>query len=120
MGMIYQLSTKNFLFDSTIPNDINWMGDGWSIVPLNYQRDISENFPFIEVETSYINDVNYVTSVQLLPKPELEQLEPPASQVDEITMLNKKVEALSERNDFLEDCIAEMAGVVYNYNTYSF
>lgn len=30
-------------------------------------------------------------------------------------ILTAQVNALSERNEFLEDCIAEMAGQVYNY-----
>lgn len=31
----------------------------------------------------------------------------------ERTLLKAQIQALSERNDFLEDCMAEMAGIVY-------
>lgn len=31
----------------------------------------------------------------------------------ENTLLKAQVQALSDRNDFLEDCIAEMAGLIY-------
>ena len=29
------------------------------------------------------------------------------------TLLKAQIQALSDRNDFLEDCVAEMAGIVY-------
>ena len=34
--------------------------------------------------------------------------------VDEVTLLRAQVQALSDRNEFMEDCIAEMAMMVYN------
>lgn len=34
--------------------------------------------------------------------------------VDTITLLKAQLQAQTERSDFIEDCIAEMAGVVYN------
>lgn len=33
---------------------------------------------------------------------------------DTITLLKAQLQAQTERSDFIEDCIAEMAGVVYN------
>ena len=33
--------------------------------------------------------------------------------IDETELLKAQVKALSERNDFMEDCIAEMAELVY-------
>ena len=33
--------------------------------------------------------------------------------MDEIDLLKKQLKAASDQNDFLEDCIAEMAGIVY-------
>jgi hypothetical protein len=35
------------------------------------------------------------------------------AQEKERTLLKAQIQALSDRNDFLEDCIAEMAGIVY-------
>lgn len=34
--------------------------------------------------------------------------------VDDIALLKAQLKAQTERSDFIEDCIAEMAGVVYN------
>lgn len=34
--------------------------------------------------------------------------------VDDIFLLKAQLKAQTERSDFIEDCIAEMAGVVYN------
>ncbi len=33
--------------------------------------------------------------------------------IDEVTLIRAQVQALSDRNDFMEDCIAEMAMLVY-------
>ncbi len=35
-------------------------------------------------------------------------------QPDELTLLRAQVRALSDRNEFMEDCIAEMAMLVYS------
>ena len=37
----------------------------------------------------------------------------PTAQEKERTLLKAQIQALSDRNDFLEDCMAEMAGIVY-------
>lgn len=42
-----------------------------------------------------------------LPTPE------PTAEEKERTLLKAQIQALSDRNDFLEDCVAEMAGIVY-------
>lgn len=42
-----------------------------------------------------------------LPAPE------PTAEEKERTLLKAQIQALSDRNDFLEDCMAEMAGIVY-------
>ena len=34
--------------------------------------------------------------------------------IDDIVLLKAQLKAQTERSDFIEDCIAEMAGVVYN------
>lgn len=39
--------------------------------------------------------------------------ESPPKQSD-ISIVGKQIQALSDRSDFLEDCIAEMATLVYN------
>lgn len=37
----------------------------------------------------------------------------PTVEEKERTLLKAQIQALSDRNDFLEDCMAEMAGIVY-------
>ena len=37
----------------------------------------------------------------------------PTAEEKERTLLKAQIQALSNRNDFLEDCVAEMAGIVY-------
>ena len=37
----------------------------------------------------------------------------PTEEEKERTLLKAQIQALSDRNDFLEDCVAEMAGIVY-------
>ena len=37
----------------------------------------------------------------------------PPDPMEEIDLLKKQLKAASDQNDFLEDCIAEMAGIVY-------
>lgn len=37
----------------------------------------------------------------------------PTAEERERTLLKAQIQALSDRNDFLEDCMAEMAGIVY-------
>ena len=37
----------------------------------------------------------------------------PPDPLEEIDLLKKQLKAASDQNDFLEDCIAEMAGIVY-------
>lgn len=43
-----------------------------------------------------------------------EPVEPqPTQEEKEKTLIKAQIQALSERNDFLEDCVAEMASIVY-------
>ena len=44
---------------------------------------------------------------EALPAPE------PTAEEKERKLLKAQIQALSDRNDFLEDCVAEMAGIVY-------
>lgn len=38
----------------------------------------------------------------------------PESSIDEIALLRAQIQAMSDRNDFIEDCIAEMAMQLYS------
>ena len=86
-------------------------------VDRNNGRILSATFPEYAPETSPqveslpdgdISDYRYVEGEYVydpLPK----ESEP----IDEVTLLRAQVQALSDRNDFMEDCIAEMAMLVY-------
>lgn len=37
----------------------------------------------------------------------------PTAEEKEKTLMNAKIQALTDRNEFLEDCVAEMAAIVY-------
>lgn len=41
---------------------------------------------------------------------------PPAPEPDERVLLKEQLKSLDERNDFLEECIVEMANIIYNQN----
>ena len=49
-------------------------------------------------------------SVYVEPKPEDPQ---PTEKEKEKTLMKAQIKALGDRNDFLEDCVAEMASIVY-------
>lgn len=50
-----------------------------------------------EMDTDYVNQ----------PDPE------PSKEEKEKTLMNARIQALTDRNEFIEDCIAEMAAVIY-------
>lgn len=92
--------------------------DGWAV--LQDTMD-TPNFPFGEVTAEGINGVMTVTNWTPLPIPEPEpEPEPEPTPEERIAALeaeNKtlkaQVSAQSDQMDFYEDCIAEMATVVY-------
>lgn len=93
---------------STVP-------DGWAVIPDSIA--IPDTFPFVIIEV----DGQTVTSMTAgtVPEPEPEP-EPEPSTEDRVAALeaeNKtlkaQVSAQSEQMDFYEECIAEMASVVY-------
>ena len=52
-------------------------------------------------------------SVYVEPKPEDPQPPQPTKEEKEKTLMKAQIKALGDRNDFLEDCVAEMASIVY-------
>lgn len=92
--------------------------DGWAVIPDGME---TENFPFGNVAVEEINGVMTVTSwtpgVMPEPEPEPEPVKSIYDRVNELESENKlltaKTEAQSDQLDFYEDCIAEMASIVY-------
>lgn len=93
--------------------------EGWAILPADMD---TPNFPFgtVTVDDSTPPVVTSWTAGEM-PPPEPEPEPDPGPTVEdridaleaENTLLKAQIQAQSDSNDFLEDCIAEMATVVY-------
>ncbi len=88
--------------------------DGWAVVPDDME---THNFPFGEVEATDVDAVMTVTkwTPGIMPEPEPE---PPTPKTNaeleaENKLLKAQVEALSGQIDFQEECLVEMASIVY-------
>ena len=96
---------------STIP-------DGWAVIPDGME---TTNFPFGEVTVDETKIPPVVTgwTAGTIPEPEPEPEPTPTTEErvaaleNENDMLKAHVRAQSDQMDFYEDCIAEMAAVVY-------
>ena len=96
---------------STIPS-------GWAVIPDSME---TPNFPFGEVEVAEINGVMTVTkwTAGTVPEPEPEPEPEPTTEERvaaleaENKLLKEQVSAQADQAEFYEDCIAEMATVVY-------
>lgn len=92
--------------------------NGWAIIP--YGMD-TPNFPFGSITVDETQTPPVVTSWTPLPIPEPEPEPAPAPTTEdrvaaleaENKTLKAQVSAQSEQMDFYEECIAEMASVVY-------
>lgn len=92
--------------------------DGWAVIHDGME---TPNFPFGEVEVAKINGVMTVNkwTAGTIPEPEPEpELEPTteervAALEAENKLLKEQVSAQADQAEFYEDCIAEMAMVVY-------
>lgn len=92
--------------------------DGWAVIPDGME---TPNFPFGEVEVAEINGVMTVTkwTAGTIPEPEPEPKPDPTTEdrvaalEAENKLLKEQVSAQADQAEFYEDCIAEMATVVY-------
>ena len=92
---------------------------GWAMIPDGFA--VPSTFPFVGIETELIEGVCTVTSMTdgIVPEHDPEPGNVPtidervAGLEAENAMLKAQVNAQSEQMDFYEDCIAEMAMVVY-------
>ena len=68
--------------------------------------------PVLPPKNGYVEDVDPEGNhyYRKLPDPVGDQLKSLESEND---LLKQQIKAASDQNDFLEDCIAEMAGIVY-------
>ncbi len=81
--------------------------DGWLYVMPEAEENIREYYPNYNFETGYVNKQLVVT------KSEWNGIEPEPITPEEPKM-NPQIAALSSQYDILEDCVIELASVVYS------
>lgn len=103
--MIYAIlneihDTVENVAESYMALDTNWIQ-----VPTNAPVSIGD---------TYDGRMFYSPEGELRVAPEVEATQTRVKELEEENVLKTaQIQALSDRNDFLEDCIAEMAGLVY-------
>ena len=66
----------------------------------------------VQIGDTYENGAFYHEGARVMSR--LEQTEAEhAAYAEKLKLQEAQIQALSDRNDFMEDCVAEMAGVVY-------
>ena len=109
MSMVINLKSKSLQSQSHRPDGENWMGDGWVSVPKNLEKSALLYAPFCELVLSE----GRLTGIIPLEKPELPTQPNIGDLMEENKLLKAQLQAQTERSDFIEDCIAEMAMSVY-------
>ena len=117
MRIIEIAALENGAHNNQSGNTLSLVPDGWAILPDDME---TPNFPFGDIT---VDDQTppVVTSWTPLPIPEPEpEPEPDPTTEDRVAALESEnktlkaqVSAQSEQMDFYEECIAEMAAVVY-------
>lgn len=68
--------------------------------------------PILPPKDGYIEVIDPITKEHVyVPTPATKR---ETQKDEEINLLKQQLKAASDQNDFLEDCIAEMAGIVYS------
>lgn len=87
---------------------------GWALIPDGMELP---EFPFGEVEAEVDKEIGLMAVTKWIPGkcplPEIPKNIIIPDLQKENTLLKAQVKAMSERSDFIEDCIAEMATKVY-------
>lgn len=89
--------------------------NGWAVIPEG--MNIPDTFPFVDIEVDGQIVISMTAGTVPDPEPEPEPEPTVYECVSELKSENKllkaQLQAQTDRTDFLEDCIAEMASVVY-------
>ena len=111
MSVIVNIKTRNLEYQSHRRYPENWMGGGWIAVPPELEARARACCPYCELEI----ENGALVDITPLERPEPAEPEPDGLEIlqAENRMLKAQVDALSEQQAFYEDCIAEMASVVY-------
>lgn len=110
--MIYNKNTKDWQCWRGIENPNYWKEweDPW--IPVvqgkELEKTVEEWYPncefIIGTQDPYGECVTEIRTIGEKPKPQLQQKDP----------IEAKIQALTDNQDFLEDCLVEMASLVYN------
>lgn len=76
-------------------------------------REIPSNTPVQIGDTMDMNNAYYDPEGNLRLSPEVKTYSEKLQLEKDITLKNAQIKALTDRNEFLEDCMAEMATIVY-------
>lgn len=76
-------------------------------------REIPSNTPVQIGDTMGMNNAYYDPEGNLRLSPEVKTYSEKLQLEKDITLKNAQIKALTDRNEFLEDCMAEMAAIVY-------
>ena len=96
-------------------DDVSYQLPGWAVLPKSFSDVWTKNKPFVKLTVNMLGEITDMVAgkeVEMdIPTPSI----PPsnAELEEENKRLKEQMQALSDQNDFLESCIAEMAGVVY-------
>lgn len=95
------------MYISLLKNNLTTVGD----FQLSDEECILSISMTEEYDPAYIYQLLPNGSIIKTPIPEPEPVQPTTE--DRVKLLEQQLQAASDQNDFLEDCIAEMAGIVY-------
>lgn len=110
MSIIINKSTKAIQFQSHRPEGDNWMGNDWVLVPKDLEQLALSSAPYCELvfdKVGILVEIKPTEKPQTTPEPDISIL------ISENKLLKAQIKAQTERSDFIEDCIAEMATQVY-------
>jgi hypothetical protein len=99
-------------------DNITAVPDGWAVIPHGFI--VPTSFPFVAIETEKVDGIETVTNMiggvipEVDPEPVVPTIDERLTSLEsENAILKAQINAQSEQMDFYEDCIAEMAMMVY-------
>ena len=103
--MTYAILNEEHTMVENIAESYIALNENWIQVPANVDIYIGDIFD---------GKMFYDPQGKMRVSPEIEQAQIKIKELEEDnTLKTAQIQALSDRNDFLEDCIAEMAGMLY-------
>lgn len=103
--MIYAVLNENHDIVENIAESYIALHTNWIQVPANVPVSIGDSFD---------GNMFYSQEGEMRVTPDVKQAQTKITELEEENRLKTaQIQALSDRNDFLEDCIAEMAGIIY-------